>query len=191
MKRVSPEFLAGGPGYCDPADPLKPRSIIPELTRAAATSDGDSVGPDASAGAKLTTTPAPRRDSPQPPPSRDLGCDLGAPIATEGIRTDGQGNPDPDGRYITFGAIEPRIISVSGAPPAEMMRETDADAVPHHHYAGGRSVRFWDRVAALPEPSRAELYSCGVLLQDMEAKVLDWLERAERDRDAKGPPGGA
>lgn len=46
-------------------------------------------------------------------------------------------------------------------------------------YSGPRSVKFWDRVNALPAPRRWELYSCGVLLQELEARVLRWLREAE------------
>lgn len=50
---------------------------------------------------------------------------------------------------------------------------------PERHYSGDASTEFWNRVNALPRPVRDELYSCGVLLQDMEDKVTRWLHEAE------------
>lgn len=47
------------------------------------------------------------------------------------------------------------------------------------HYSGCLSTAFWRRVNALPEIKRQELYSCGVLLQEMEERVLQWLEQSE------------
>lgn len=47
-------------------------------------------------------------------------------------------------------------------------------------YSGQGSTAFWARVKALPEKAHRELYACGVLLQDMEKKVLTWLQDAER-----------
>ncbi len=53
------------------------------------------------------------------------------------------------------------------------------------HYSGKRSKRFWSRVNALPESSSSTLYYSGVLLQDMEWRVLKWLELAEDERDQR------
>lgn len=47
------------------------------------------------------------------------------------------------------------------------------------HYSGNLSREFWERVNRLDQPHRAEMYSCGVLLQNMEETVLRWLEYAE------------
>lgn len=49
------------------------------------------------------------------------------------------------------------------------------------HYSGPKSTRFWERVDALPQPARDTLYYSGVLLQDMESRVLVWLENAEAE----------
>lgn len=46
-------------------------------------------------------------------------------------------------------------------------------------YSGARSRPFWARVKALPASHRHQLYSCGVLLQQLEAQVLNWLDDAE------------
>lgn len=55
----------------------------------------------------------------------------------------------------------------------------------HHHYSGPRSTAFWARVNALPDAHRGELYSCGVLLQNLEESVLAWLARAEKESEDK------
>lgn len=52
----------------------------------------------------------------------------------------------------------------------------------HHRYSGPKSATFWARVNALPDDRRGELYSCGVLLQNMEESVLHWLAAAEKGR---------
>jgi len=49
-------------------------------------------------------------------------------------------------------------------------------------YSGPNSEEFWNRVNALPECgplTRGELYTAGVLLQNMEGTVLNWLAMAE------------
>ena len=46
-------------------------------------------------------------------------------------------------------------------------------------YSGRRSVAFWDRLNALPPEEQKRLYFCGVMLQDIEQKVLGWIEAAE------------
>ena len=56
------------------------------------------------------------------------------------------------------------------------------------HYSGALSTEFWRRVNALSD-QQAELYACGVLLQNMEGDVLRWLagaeaKEAQRGRDA-------
>lgn len=47
-------------------------------------------------------------------------------------------------------------------------------------YSGNLSRNFWNRVNALGNIERRALYACGVLLQDLEGKVLLWLDNAER-----------
>ena len=42
-------------------------------------------------------------------------------------------------------------------------------------YSGRRSRAFWDVVDALPEREHGKLYTAGVLLQNMEATILCWL----------------
>lgn len=47
-------------------------------------------------------------------------------------------------------------------------------------YSGERSRRFWDRINALPEPFRDELYGMGCLIQDYEHVLMRKLEKAEK-----------
>jgi hypothetical protein len=65
------------------------------------------------------------------------------------------------------------------------------------HYSGDLSREFWKRVNALPAQHRASAYAAGVLLQNMESTVLDWLRNGEsvapRRRSAlrrQAPKGG-
>lgn len=51
-------------------------------------------------------------------------------------------------------------------------------------YSGPKSKEFWARVAALSEKERHTMYSCGVLLQNMEESVLGWLQQAEAQAEA-------
>ena len=46
-------------------------------------------------------------------------------------------------------------------------------------YSGRLSLEFWNRVNNLKEPGQQSLYYCGVLLQNLEGSVLQWLENAE------------
>ena len=46
-------------------------------------------------------------------------------------------------------------------------------------YSGDHSRAFWRRVNALPE--KHSLYLCGVMLQEMEGRVLRWLQQAETE----------
>ena len=48
----------------------------------------------------------------------------------------------------------------------------------HKHYSGPKSKKFWKMVNSLPSPDHDALYLAGVLLQDMEHKVLGQLEAA-------------
>jgi len=42
-------------------------------------------------------------------------------------------------------------------------------------YSGKKSEKFWQLVNSLPECERNEMYLAGVLLQDMEGKILKIL----------------
>lgn len=43
-------------------------------------------------------------------------------------------------------------------------------------YSGERSAKFWELVNSLPDAENKEMYFAGVLLQEMEAKILSMLE---------------
>lgn len=59
-------------------------------------------------------------------------------------------------------------------------KKTDPKAK-HHRYSGPKSTAFWKRVDGLKHvEDRRSLYSCGVLLQNMEENVLHWLDAAEK-----------
>lgn len=64
---------------------------------------------------------------------------------------------------------------------AEYVRRVDGNrAVPEDtwfrpHYSGDNSKRFWEYIGKQEEPRKSELYSSGVLLQDLEGKVLHWM----------------
>ncbi len=47
-------------------------------------------------------------------------------------------------------------------------------------YSGPKSEAFWARVQALPKRQKDTLYAAGVLLQDIEERVLSWLEQVEK-----------
>ena len=50
------------------------------------------------------------------------------------------------------------------------------------HYSGKLSVEFWRRVnTSTGSPTREVLYYAGVLLQEMESRVLRWLADAEKE----------
>ncbi len=49
----------------------------------------------------------------------------------------------------------------------------------HHRYSGPNSKKFWNRVGALTGHDKHSMYTAGVLLQEMESKILQWLEVAE------------
>jgi len=59
-------------------------------------------------------------------------------------------------------------------------------------YSGVRSVKFWKRIKALPwQESGETAYILGCALQDLEGRVMNYLENAEeklrptKQRDAK------
>ena len=56
------------------------------------------------------------------------------------------------------------------------------------HYAGPGSIRFWSRIKKLREPDHSTLYSAGVILQDVEHRILSWLVNAEMRTGTKGDP---
>jgi hypothetical protein len=47
------------------------------------------------------------------------------------------------------------------------------------YYSGDNSQDFWKRVNALPDDERWQLYTAGVLLQNMEGTIVRWLNQAE------------
>ncbi len=49
-----------------------------------------------------------------------------------------------------------------------------------NRYSGNLSTRFWKRVNALPSSDNHAVYQLGCALQDLEARVLNALDRAER-----------
>lgn len=49
------------------------------------------------------------------------------------------------------------------------------------HYSGDHSTTFWRLVNAIEDESRRDvLYSAGVLLQEMESRILGWLDEERR-----------
>jgi hypothetical protein len=44
------------------------------------------------------------------------------------------------------------------------------------HYSGDLSKKFWELVNSLPDQEQGEMYLAGVLLQDMERKILGLLK---------------
>lgn len=56
------------------------------------------------------------------------------------------------------------------------------------HYSGGSSHRFWDRVKAIPRNQGGETaYALGCALQDLEGRVMAYLEQAEAKRKPATP----
>lgn len=48
------------------------------------------------------------------------------------------------------------------------------------HYSGNHSKRFWDRVNKIPRNEHGETaYMLGVVLQEVELRVLRYLEQVE------------
>ena len=52
-------------------------------------------------------------------------------------------------------------------------------------YSGKKSERFWQAVNQLEEPEHSEMYLAGVLLQDMEGKVISILNNYIKDLELK------
>lgn len=50
-------------------------------------------------------------------------------------------------------------------------------------YSGKRSEIIWDIINSLPEEANQELYSCFVLLQNMESSCLTWLNNAIEEKE--------
>jgi len=49
------------------------------------------------------------------------------------------------------------------------------------HYSGPLSKEFWRRVNVLKNPEAAStMYHAGVLLQNMEERVIHWLDNYEQ-----------
>jgi len=46
-------------------------------------------------------------------------------------------------------------------------------------YSGDQSEEFWNRVWWLRDPEFSVVYSAGVILQEVESRVLTWLVNAE------------
>ena len=46
-------------------------------------------------------------------------------------------------------------------------------------YSGDLSVDFWRRINALADPDKSMLYAAGVILQDVEHRVLVWLDNTQ------------
>ena len=53
-----------------------------------------------------------------------------------------------------------------------------------HHYSGPKSIDFWKSVWKLKK-HHDELYSLGVILQDVEGKVLNILESSLEEEKVK------
>lgn len=54
---------------------------------------------------------------------------------------------------------------------------------PKRHYSGNHSKRFWDRVNKLPRNEGGDTaYMLGVVLQELEERVLKYLEQSEARR---------
>ena len=51
------------------------------------------------------------------------------------------------------------------------------------HYHGQLSKKFWRAVNSLPEPHNSELYLAGVILQEIEHKVLFLLKEHAKTND--------
>lgn len=49
------------------------------------------------------------------------------------------------------------------------------------HYSTQKSKEFWNRINTLPGKKQDTLYACGVLLQNLEGTVLQWLNNAEQE----------
>ena len=55
------------------------------------------------------------------------------------------------------------------------------------YYSGDDSRPFWARVnnPKLNDSDHARLYAAGVLLREMESRILNWLENAEKSAGYK------
>lgn len=49
-------------------------------------------------------------------------------------------------------------------------------------YSGERSKILWKYINNLPEVEQQEMYSCFVLLQNMESSCLKWLNNIKEQR---------
>ena len=48
------------------------------------------------------------------------------------------------------------------------------------HYSGKRSEKFWDKITKLQGKEHDFLYSMGVFLQDIEGRILQYLNSKEK-----------
>ena len=48
------------------------------------------------------------------------------------------------------------------------------------HYSGKRSEKFWDKINKLKGKEHDFLYSMGVFLQDIEGRILQYLNSKEK-----------
>lgn len=48
------------------------------------------------------------------------------------------------------------------------------------YYSGPKSIKFWERINALPRDKRSAAYSLGVVLQNVEGDVLRLLDMYDR-----------
>lgn len=79
-----------------------------------------------------------------------------------------------------FGGTTACTGCVNGHDRAELQRTiADLQKSSGPYYSGSRSDWFWNRVNSLRHKEKGELYCCGVLLQEMEKRVLGWLISAE------------
>lgn len=64
-----------------------------------------------------------------------------------------------------------------------MKKSTKKQSKFKQQYTGNRSVKIWETLNSLPEEVQQELFSCFVLLQNMEGSCLTWLNNAIEERD--------
>ena len=48
-------------------------------------------------------------------------------------------------------------------------------------YSGPKSEKFWTKVNSLPKSKQRAIYAAGVLLQELEGRVLEWLNSALKE----------
>ena len=80
--------------------------------------------------------------------------------------------------------ISPKQTATKVMKQLDLILEEPEPVPDYYKYKGENSREFWDRVNALEE-RHGELYSLGVVLQNIEEYVLRMLEQAEADKDIK------